>query len=206
MSSEPANPAPFQLEPYVEVGNEHWFDKSGSYDQRFAQFKHGHQGAVSAAPRDLDRRFEQPRALRVHGGQSRTCSTSTITGTVDVFLNMARGLYEKYDRRGPEIFVGEWAPTKTRSSRGTLARARTRATPNLRAAIGDPRFMTRWRRTHDIGGHEHATRRCSSTFNPGARAMADRSLIGYDALRVYGFAELLRDSPCSARIRGGRAF
>ena len=31
------HPAPFPLH-YIEVGNEDWFDKSGSYDARFAQF------------------------------------------------------------------------------------------------------------------------------------------------------------------------
>ena len=31
------HPAPFKLT-YVEIGNEDWFDQSGSYDQRFAQF------------------------------------------------------------------------------------------------------------------------------------------------------------------------
>ena len=31
------HPAPFTLN-YVEIGNEDWFDKSGSYDARFAQF------------------------------------------------------------------------------------------------------------------------------------------------------------------------
>jgi alpha-N-arabinofuranosidase len=31
------HPAPFPLH-YVEIGNEDWFDKSGSYDGRFAQF------------------------------------------------------------------------------------------------------------------------------------------------------------------------
>ena len=31
------HPEPFKLT-YVEIGNEEWFDKSGSYDQRYAQF------------------------------------------------------------------------------------------------------------------------------------------------------------------------
>ena len=30
------HPKPFKLD-YVEIGNEDWFDKSGSYDARFAQ-------------------------------------------------------------------------------------------------------------------------------------------------------------------------
>ena len=31
------HPKPFQLH-YVEIGNEDWFDRSGSYDGRYAQF------------------------------------------------------------------------------------------------------------------------------------------------------------------------
>ena len=31
------HPEPFKMQ-YVEVGNEDWFDRSGSYDGRFAQF------------------------------------------------------------------------------------------------------------------------------------------------------------------------
>jgi alpha-L-arabinofuranosidase len=31
------HPAPFPLH-YVEIGNEDWFDRSGTYDGRFAQF------------------------------------------------------------------------------------------------------------------------------------------------------------------------
>ena len=31
------HPAPFELT-YVEIGNEDWFDRSGSYEKRFAQF------------------------------------------------------------------------------------------------------------------------------------------------------------------------
>ena len=77
--ARPAIPQPFKLT-YVEVGNEDWFDKSGSYDQRFVQFNTGDQGALSAAQGDLDGR------LRAAGGRSastasrRTSSTSTTTG------------------------------------------------------------------------------------------------------------------------------
>ncbi len=31
------HPAPFKLT-YVEIGNEDWFDRSGSYDERYTQF------------------------------------------------------------------------------------------------------------------------------------------------------------------------
>ena len=37
MRAQNGHPAPFKLT-YVEIGNEDWFDRSGSYDGRYAQF------------------------------------------------------------------------------------------------------------------------------------------------------------------------
>jgi alpha-N-arabinofuranosidase len=65
------------------VGNEDWFDKSGSYDQRFAQF-HGHQGAVSAAQGDLDGRIRAAQGLRVHSVKPDVLDEHYYR-TVDVF-------------------------------------------------------------------------------------------------------------------------
>ena len=62
--------------------------------------------------------------------------------TVDVFLKMARGQYEKYDRRGPEIFVGEWAAYETPFEPWNARSRGEPPTPNVRAAIGDAAFMT----------------------------------------------------------------
>ena len=44
------HPAPFKMT-YVEVGNEDFFDKSGSYDRALRAIQQGHQGPVSAASR-----------------------------------------------------------------------------------------------------------------------------------------------------------
>ena len=59
------HPAPFKLR-YVEIGNEDFFDKSGTYDGRFAQFR----DAIKAKYPQLDCistvGFEQPENLRVH--------------------------------------------------------------------------------------------------------------------------------------------
>ncbi len=64
------HPAPFVLN-YVEIGNEDWFDKSGSYDGRYAQF----YKAIKA-------KYPQPAAHRHHAGQRASRPMSlTITTT-----------------------------------------------------------------------------------------------------------------------------
>ncbi len=59
------HPAPFKLD-YIEIGNEDWFDDTGSYDGRFAQFydaikaKYPQLQCISTVGN------EQPERLRVH--------------------------------------------------------------------------------------------------------------------------------------------
>jgi alpha-N-arabinofuranosidase len=176
------HPAPFKLT-YVEVGNEDWFDKSGSYDQRFAQFNTAIKTRYPKLKVISTVGFEQPENLRVHSVKPEVLDEHYYR-TVDVFLKMARGQYEKYDRRGPEIFVGEWAAYET-SFEPWNARSRDEPpTPNLRAAIGDAAFMTQMEKNSDI-----VVMNCYAPMfvnvNPGARQWRP-NLIGYDALRVYG--------------------
>ena len=176
------HPAPFTLT-YVEVGNEDWFDKSGSYDQRFAQFntaikaRHPQLKGISTVG------FEQPEGLRVHSVNPDVLDEHYYR-TVDGFLKMARGQYENYDRRGPEIFVGEWAAYETPFEPWNARSRGEPPTPNLRAAIGDAAFMTQMEKNADI-----VVMNCYAPMfvnvNPGARQWRP-NLIGYDALRVYG--------------------
>jgi alpha-L-arabinofuranosidase len=103
---------------------------------------------------------------------------------VDTFLTMARGHYERYDRRGPQIFVGEWGAYETPFEPWN-ARSRGEApTPNLRAAIGDAAWMTQMEKNSDIV-IMHAYAPLLVNVSPGARQWRP-NLIGYDALRVYG--------------------
>jgi alpha-L-arabinofuranosidase len=176
------HPAPFKLT-YVEIGNEDWFDKSGSYDQRFAQFNTAIKTRYPQLKVISTVGFEQPEGVRVHSVKPDVLDEHYYR-TVDVFLKMARGLYEKYDRRGPEIFVGEWAAYETPFEPWN---ARSRAeppTPNLRAAIGDAAFMTQMEKNSDI-----VVMNCYAPMfvnvNPGARQWRP-NLIGYDGQRVYG--------------------
>lgn len=95
------HPAPFPLT-YVEVGNEDFFDGSGSYDQRFAQF------------------FD---AIRQAYPNLQIIATTTVTSrTPDIydqhFYETPRSFeqsvhqYDNYSRTGPKIFVGEYATLK----------------------------------------------------------------------------------------------
>jgi len=80
--------------------------------------------------------------------------------------------YDKTDRNGPKIFVGEWA---TREGEPT---------PNLQAALGDSAWMTGMERNSDI-----IIMSCYAPLfvnvNPGGRQCAV-NLIGYDALISFG--------------------
>jgi alpha-N-arabinofuranosidase len=180
--AQAGHPAPFTLT-YVEIGNEDWFDKSGSYDKRFAQF--------TAA---IKRRYPQLKTISTvgleHPEDQRVKSVSPDVLdehyylSVEEFLKKARGQYETYDRKGPKIFVGEWGTYETPFVPWD-ARSRTEApTPNMRAAIGDAAWMTEMERNADLV-IMHCYAPLLVNVSPGARQWRP-NLIGYDALRVYG--------------------
>jgi alpha-N-arabinofuranosidase len=182
MRAKAGHPAPFKLT-YVEVGNEDWFDKSGSYDQRFAQFNTAIKTRYPQLKVISTVGFEQPEGVRVHSVKPDVLDEHYYR-TVDVFLKMARGQYEKYDRRGPEIFVGEWAAYETPFEPWNARSRGEPPTPNVRAAIGDAAFMTQMEKNADI-----VVMNCYAPMfvnvNPGARQWRP-NLIGYDGRRVYG--------------------
>jgi alpha-N-arabinofuranosidase len=176
------HPQPFKLT-YVEVGNEDWFDKSGSYDQRFAQFNTAIKARYPQLKVISTVGFEQPEGLRVHSVKPDVVDEHYYR-PVDVFLKMARGQYEKYDRRGPEIFVGEWAAYETPFEPWNARSRNEPPTPNMQAALGDAAFMTQMEKNSDI-----VVMNCYAPMfvnvSPGARQWRP-NLIGYDALRVFG--------------------
>src|SRR3954462_8783206 len=182
LRAKAGHPAPFKLT-YVEVGNEDWFDKSGSYDQRFAQFNTALKAHYPQLKVISTVGFEQPEGLRVHSVKPDVLDEHYYR-TVDVFLKRARGQYEKYDRRGPEIFVGEWAAYETPFEPWNARSRDEPPTPNVRAAIGDAAFMTQMEKNSDI-----VVMNCYAPMfvnvNPGARQWRP-NLIGYDGLRVFG--------------------
>ena len=85
--------------------------------------------------------------------------------------------YDKADRNGPKIFVGEWA---TREGEPT---------PNLQAALGDAAWMTGMERNSDmVIMSSYAP--LFVNVNPGGMQWAT-DLIGYDALYELRLAQLL---------------
>ena len=155
------HPAPFPLH-YVEIGNEDWFDRSGSYDGRYAQYykeikQHYPQlQLIATAPV----KSVKPDVLDEHFYMSAEKSLSDANH------------YDNADRSGPKIFVGEWA---TREGEPT---------PNLQAALGDAAWMTGMERNSDIVIMASYAP-LFVNVNPGGMQW-ESDLIGYDALSSYG--------------------
>jgi alpha-N-arabinofuranosidase len=175
------HPAPFPLT-YVEIGNEDSFDKSGSYDGRFTQFfdaikaKYPRLQCISTVGN------EQPESHRVHSRRPDVLDEHYYWAAAD-FERDAPNRFEKYDRNGPKIFVGEWAayekilPWDKRSEQ-------LPPTPSLRAALGDACWLAAMERNADM-----VVMNCYAPLlvnvNPGGRQWRP-NLIGYDALTSFG--------------------
>jgi alpha-N-arabinofuranosidase len=176
------HPAPFKLN-YVEIGNEDWFDKSGSYDARFAQF----HDAIKA-------RFPQLKTISTFGDDQpadtlvKSRKPDMIDGhyyrPVEEFLKMSPDYTSKYDRKGPELFVGEWAAYETPFHPWDEPSKNEPPTPRFEAAIGDAVFLAAMERNSD-----YIKMQCYAPMfvnvNPGARQWRP-NLIGYDAISAYG--------------------
>ncbi len=161
---------------YVEIGNEDFFDRSGSYDGRFAQFydaikaKYPNLQVISTVG------YEHPASQRVHSRVPDVLDEHYYRSQEDM---QAHALdYDKYSRTDKtKIFCGEWA---TRV--GT-------PTPNMAGALGDSAWMTGMERNSDI-----VVMSCYAPLfvNVSQLTGANRSmqwssdLIGYDALTSYG--------------------
>ena len=176
------HPAPFKLR-YVEIGNEDWFDKSGSYDARFSQFydaikaKYPQLKTISTIGND------QPATNFVHSRNPDMTDEHYYRNAKD-FIAMAPDYAKKYDRTGPEIFVGEWAAYETSFPPWDDQSKNEPPTPNLTAAIGDAVFWAAMERNSDL-----IKMQCYAPMfvnvNPGARQWRP-NLIGYDGLSVFG--------------------
>lgn len=182
MRAAAGHPAPFPLA-YVEVGNEDFFDRSGSYDQRFAQFHNAIKARYPRLKVISTVGFEHPENQRVHSITPDVVDEHYYR-TVDAFLKAARGQYETYDRKGPEIFVGEWGAYETAFPPWDPKSRAEAPTPNMRAALGDAAWMTQMEKNADIVVM-HCYAPLLVNVSPGARQWRP-NLIGYDALRVFG--------------------
>jgi alpha-N-arabinofuranosidase len=160
------HPAPFKLN-YVEVGNEDWFDKSKSYDARFAQFHDALKAKYPQLKTISTIGDDQPEATHV---QSRKpdMTDEHYYRSVDEFIRMSPGYAKKYNRNGPEIFVGEWAAYETSFPPWDRRSQKEPPTPNLKAANGDGVFMAAMERNSDL-----IKMQCYAPLfvnvNPGAR-------------------------------------
>jgi alpha-N-arabinofuranosidase len=173
--------APFKLS-YVEIGNEDWFDKSGSYSGRYGQF----YKAIKAKYPDLQLIATTP------------VTTMKPDVVDDHYYRRAQEFYndvhhyDQTDHSGPKIFVGEWATRE-----GTITR------------FGDAAWMTGMERNSDIVIMASYAPLLVNV-NPGGMQW-ESDLIGYDAMNSYGspsyyaqvmFSNHLGDQILNAKLEG----
>ena len=155
------HPAPFKLT-YVEIGNEDQFDRSGSYEGRYAQF----YKAIKAKHPDLQLIATMPLKQMKPDVQDDHYYVRATQNFADAHH------YDQTDRNGPKIFVGEWA---TREGIPT---------PNMGAALGDAAWMTGLERNSDL-----IVMSCYAPLfvnvNPGGMQW-ETDLIGYNTSTSYG--------------------
>lgn len=180
--AQDGHPAAFPLT-YVEIGNEEWFDKSKSYDLRFAQFYDAIKAKYPSLKLISTIGYDQPESARVHSRTPDMMDEHYYRSATD-FLRMSPGYARNYDRHGPEVFVGEWAAHETSFPPWDRRSHAEAPTPNLKAALGDAAFMAAMERNSDL-----IKMQCYAPLlvnvNPGARQWRP-DLIGYDALFAYG--------------------
>lgn len=150
------HPKPFNLR-FVEVGNENW---GPNYEERYARF----YDAIKA-------RFPQIQIIANSPVRSRPMDVldEHFYSSPEWFISQANR-YDRYDRNGPKIFVGEYAVTQG-AGQG-----------NLRAAVAEAAFMTGMERNADVV--------VMAAYAPLFVNVNDRAwnpdLIGFDISRVYG--------------------
>lgn len=159
------HPEPFPLR-YIEVGNEDWFDRSGSYQQRFVQF----YNAIKAKYPQLQIISTAGKKFDIAGGAAEVEDEHYYRNASE--MESDANHYDNYDRNGTKVFVGEWA---TREGSPTT---------NMNAALGDAAWMTGMERNSDI-----VVMSCYAPLfvnvSPGAMQWKS-DLIGYNTLNSYG--------------------
>lgn len=169
------HPKPFKLT-YVEIGNEDWFDRSGSYDARFAQFYDAIKAKYPKLQVVSTVGLEHPASQRVHTRVPDVLDEHYYRSQEDM---QAHALdYDQYARTNtPKIFVGEWA-TRVGSP-----------TPNMAGALGDAAWMTGMERNSDIvimSCYAPLFVNVSQPTGTNRSMQWSTDLIGYDAMSSYG--------------------
>jgi alpha-N-arabinofuranosidase len=192
------HPAPFKLT-YVEIGNEDWLDHSGSYQERCPPFYQ----AIKAKYPELQLIVTAP----VKGLKPDVLDEHFYVRATDNFHDATHydppapdaaaprwdgGRYDKAERNGPKIFVGEWA---TREGFPT---------PNFGAALGDAAWMTGLERNSDIVVMA-AYAPLLVRVDPGGMQW-ETDLIGYNGMKSYGspayYAQVLFGSYLGDHVLG----
>ncbi len=168
------HPAPFELT-YVEIGNEDWFDRSGSYEKRFAQFYDAIKAKYPKLQVISTMGYEHP-AQVVKSREPDLVDEHYYRSQEDM---QAHALdYDKYSRTNKtKIFCGEWA-TRVGSP-----------TPNMAGALGDSAWMTGMERNSDvvlISCYAPLFVNVSQLGGQNRSMQWSSDLIGYDALTSYG--------------------
>jgi len=154
------HPAPFNLK-YIEVGNE---NGGPAYNERYALFYDA-----------IRKKYPEIRIIAdLWGGVPTSRPVEIIDehyySNPEFFINNAFK-YDRYERKGPKIYVGEYAVTQGCGKHG-----------NLRAAVGEAAFMTGMERNSDVV--------IMASYAPLFVRMDTRSwnpnLINFDNTRVFG--------------------
>lgn len=175
------HPKPFKLH-YVEVGNEDFFDKSGSYNQRFAQF----YKAIKA-------KYPNIQVISTIGHEHPNMMVHSVSPDVldqhyylpaKTFIKRAPNYFKDYNRSGPKIFIGEWASYGTPFPPWNPQSRNQPPTGDMKDALGDAAWMTAMERNSNL-----VIMQCYAPLfvnvSPGARQWRP-DLIGYNALHVFG--------------------
>lgn len=154
------HPAPFNLK-YLEIGNE---NGGPAYDERYALFYDAMKAKWPDVKLIANEWHGRPKSRPIEIIDEHYYNTPAW------FLRHA-DLYDTYDRKGPKVYVGEYAVTSGGVGAG-----------NLRSAVSEAAFMTGLERNSDIVEMASYAPLFSNVhykvWNPNA--------INFDAARSYG--------------------
>ena len=179
-------PEPFPLH-YVEIGNEDWFDRSGSYDGRFTQMaraireRYPHLKIIASAPvKSFKPDLYDDHFYRGADQLFRMATMYDPPTASSPPLTFAGGGFNGRQRDGTPTFVGEWATQEGRP------------TPTLNAALADAAFVMGLEKNSDAVVMEcYAPLLVNVSPADAAKGYPrawqwNTNLIGYDALRSFG--------------------
>jgi len=158
LRAKAGHPASFHLK-YVEVGNENNFQHD-AYQERYPLF----YDAIRARYPDIVIIADEPMTKR----PSDVVDEHYYSSPEFFIANADR--YDRYDRKGPKIYVGEYAVT-VGCGQG-----------NLRSAVGEAAFMTGMERNSDIV----VMASYAPLFANVNYKKWNPDLINFDSTRVYG--------------------